>query len=274
MPTTRKNRIDVFISSTSLDLPEYRAAVRDAILSLGLFPSGMENWPVAGENPVDLCKNMLDSAEIYLGIYAHRYGWRPDGHGGKSITELEYDWAGEETPNRKPIPRLCFIMKDDYPWPTDQIEFAAQDDLKRFKAKVKQHQIGFFTTPDNLRAQVAEALAGFVQRSNLRILTPYLRWLHDQSKRSGLLHVLKPRDASGKDESVSVDQVYTPLDTQQIVERDSTGQLYALLSPLDREDLQRENLEKSPLALMEAVDIYPRIVLLGDPGSGKSTFLG
>jgi len=51
-----KQRIDVFISSTSIDLPEYRKAVQDAILSLGLYPSGMEHWPVAGENPVELCR--------------------------------------------------------------------------------------------------------------------------------------------------------------------------------------------------------------------------
>jgi hypothetical protein len=55
-----KQRIDVFISSTSIDLPEHRTAVRDAILSLGLFPSGMEHWPVSGENPVDQCHKMVN----------------------------------------------------------------------------------------------------------------------------------------------------------------------------------------------------------------------
>ena len=44
-----KSRIDVFISSTSVDLPEYRKAVSDAILTLELFPSGMENWAVQDE---------------------------------------------------------------------------------------------------------------------------------------------------------------------------------------------------------------------------------
>src|SRR5262245_61596051 len=108
-----KQRIDVFISSTSIDLPEYRDAVRDAILTLGLFPSGMEHWPVKGENPVDLCRKMVNDAEIYLGIYAHRYGWRPVG--SKSITEMEYDWAAEVRRDGKPIPRLCFIMDDSHP---------------------------------------------------------------------------------------------------------------------------------------------------------------
>ncbi len=142
---------NVFISSTSIDLPEYRSAVRDAILSLGFFPSGMETWPVSGENPVALCKNWVEKADIYLGIYAHRYGWRPD-PAGPSITEMEYDWA-------EGIPRLCFIMRDDHPWPKDKMELDAEADLKRFKTKVKANQVGFFSTPDNLKAQVTAALA-------------------------------------------------------------------------------------------------------------------
>src|SRR5262245_7306167 len=125
-----KPRIDVFISSTSIDLPEYRAAVKETILSLGLFPSGMENWPVSGDDPVDRCKQMVDDAEIFVGIYAHRYGWRPDG--GKSITEMEYDWASE-----RGIPKLCFIMDDMHPWPPDKVEVSAKAKLNAFKARVR-----------------------------------------------------------------------------------------------------------------------------------------
>jgi hypothetical protein len=149
---------NIFISSTSIDLPEYREAVRDAILSLGFFTSGMEHWPVSGENPVGLCKKMVDGTDVYLGIYAHRYGWRPDPD-GPSITEMEYDWAGETYRDGQPIPRLCFIMRDDHPWAKDKMEIEAEAELKRFKAKVKANQVGFFSTPDNLKAQVTAALA-------------------------------------------------------------------------------------------------------------------
>lgn len=157
--TSEKRRIDAFISSTSIDLPEYRQVVKDAIIDLGFFPSGMENWPVSGENPVGLCRRMVNDADVFIGIYAHRYGWRPDGYDGKSITELEYDWAGEVMREGKPIPRLCFIMSDDHPWPKTRMEVEAEADLKRFKDRVKANFTGFFTTPDNLKAQVTAALA-------------------------------------------------------------------------------------------------------------------
>lgn len=161
-----KRRIDVFISSTSIDLPTYRQAVKDAILDLGFFPSGMENWPVRGENPVNLCQRMVNDAHIFIGIYAHRFGWRPGGYGGKSITELEYDWAEKVIWDGKPIPRLCFIMRDDHPWPKDKMELSAEADLKRFKDKVKANHVGFFTTEDNLKTLVTVALAKILADSD------------------------------------------------------------------------------------------------------------
>lgn len=267
-------RVDVFISSTIIDLPEYRDAVRDAIISLGLHPSGLEHWPVGGENSVELCKRMVEDAEIYIGVYAHRYGWRSDGDGAKSITEMEYDWAGEVKRDGKPIPRLCFIVKDNYPWPTDQVEIEANADLKRFKAKVRANQVGFFTTSDDLKAQVVLALTAYVQNQGGRTLTPYLRWLHEQSKKSGLLHVLTPRDASAKGDAgmVTVDQVYTPLDTRQKLHRIKDGKF--LLEKPNPSAADIERVELSTVTAMEAADVWPRLVLLGDPGSGKSTFVG
>lgn len=271
-----KQRIDVFISSTSIDLPEHRNAVRDAILSLGLFPSGMEHWPVSGENPVGLCQKWVNDAEIYLGIYAHRYGWQPDGFGGQSITELEYEWAGEVRRDGKPIPRLCFIMADSHPWPVDKMELDAKDKLDAFKARVKENQVGFFTTPDNLKAQVTAALAPYAQKNNLQPAIPYLRWLHEQSKKSGLLHVLTPRDATSDTKPITVEQVYTPLDTRQIVTRDNEGRILPGHEILEWEKSRTEKddePEKSPLTAMEAATLFPHLVLLGDPGSGKSTFV-
>ncbi|MBZ0283667.1 MAG: SUMF1/EgtB/PvdO family nonheme iron enzyme [Anaerolineae bacterium] len=269
-----KQRIDVFISSTSIDLPDYRKAVQDAILSLGLHPSGMEHWPVAGENPVDLCRKMVFDAEIYLGIYAHRYGWRPDGD--TSITEMEYDWAADVRRDGKPIPRLCFIMADSHPWPKDKMELDALDALNDFKKRVKENQVGFFTTPDDLKAQVTAALAQYRPNTPLTAAIPYLRWLHGQSKQSGLLKALNPRDASSDAKPITVEQVYTPLDTRHIVTRDeTTGRILASheIEEMKRDDEESKKLQQTPMTAMEAASMLPQLVLLGDPGSGKSTFV-
>lgn len=66
-------------------------AVAEAILNLGLYPSALETCPVEDHSPGDICRQKIADSEIYLGIYTHRYGWKPAGCGRKSITELEYD---------------------------------------------------------------------------------------------------------------------------------------------------------------------------------------
>ncbi|MBK8021456.1 MAG: SUMF1/EgtB/PvdO family nonheme iron enzyme [Chloroflexi bacterium] len=263
-----KQRIDVFISSTSLDLPEYRRAVSEAILMLGLFPSGMEHWAVGDENAVQLCRRKIDDAEIYLGIYAYRYGWRPHGYGDKSITELEYDWATE-----RGIPRLRFIMADSHPWPESEKEKDDQEALGAFKTRLKQEVVGFFTTPDDLKAQVIAALAGYAAGANAATLTPYLRALHHASLQSGLLRALDPRtnDPSYGGRAVTVDQVYVPLHLQQLVRRDDDGTI--LSGVLGHEGAPDAERDLSALTAMEAANGIDRLVLLGDPGSGKSTFV-
>jgi hypothetical protein len=52
---------------------------------------------------VDTCLKLAAECDLYVGIVAHRCGWVPDGHDGKSITWLEYEAA--KTAGR---PRLMF----------------------------------------------------------------------------------------------------------------------------------------------------------------------
>src|SRR5260221_11185439 len=105
-----KNRIDVFISSTSYDLPEYRAAVVKLLNTLKLQPCGMEYWAVTGEDPVALCKRQVFGSEIYIGIYAHRYGWQPTSYGGPGIPEMGYEWGGGGMREWGAIPRPWLVL--------------------------------------------------------------------------------------------------------------------------------------------------------------------
>jgi hypothetical protein len=53
--------------------------------------------PAADERPLELCLRDASQSEIYVGLFAWRYGYEPPAeHGnalGKSITELEYRQA-------------------------------------------------------------------------------------------------------------------------------------------------------------------------------------
>ncbi|MBX3082108.1 MAG: DUF4062 domain-containing protein [Anaerolineae bacterium] len=157
---SHKERLDVFVSSTSYDLPEHRKAIVDALLSLNLQPRGMEYWAVTGDDPVQLCKRQVSEADAFIGIYAHRYGWCPVDFGGKSITELEYDWAGSVSYNGKSIPRFCFVIDALHPITIDMVEQDKKTELEAFKKRISaEHQIGFFKSVNDLKAQVIHALA-------------------------------------------------------------------------------------------------------------------
>lgn len=147
-------RIDVFISSTSLDLPTHRKEAIDACLRMGMFPIAMEQLPASDANAVSTSLKMCDDAEIYLGIFANRYGYIPSGY-DVSITEIEYNRATE-----RGIPRLIFIMHDEHPIKGSEVEKGeGAVKLQAFKNKLLLNNIvNFFKSPEDLRGQIIHSL--------------------------------------------------------------------------------------------------------------------
>jgi hypothetical protein len=92
------DRPAVMISSTSLDLPDHRKAVNDAIQRIGYFPLGMEQSSAqARPNALSFSIDLADRAHIYIGIFGYRYGYVPaeSNPQGWSVTEHEYRRAVE-----------------------------------------------------------------------------------------------------------------------------------------------------------------------------------
>lgn len=71
---TDADRKTVMISSTARDLTEHRKEVIDACMRQGMFPLMMEYLPANDDEAVSVSLKMVDEADIYLGIFAHRYG--------------------------------------------------------------------------------------------------------------------------------------------------------------------------------------------------------
>jgi len=97
------------ISSTSADLPEHRRHARDACERMSMLPLVMEQMPASPADALALSRAYVDQAEFYMGIFAFRYGFVPEGQ-KKSITELEYDRA-----IKRGIPAFIFIAHDKHP---------------------------------------------------------------------------------------------------------------------------------------------------------------
>ena len=82
----------VMISSTVRDLHEHRQGVIDACLRQGMFPKMMEHLAAADDGGLAESMRLVDEADVYLGIFGHRYGHVPKGK-TKAITHYEYERA-------------------------------------------------------------------------------------------------------------------------------------------------------------------------------------
>ncbi len=157
----------VFISSTGKDLADYREAAIEICNRLGLVPIAMEFWEAMAAGATDGSKRKLERANLYVGILGHRYGYIERGY-SKAVTEIEFDYAGE-----RGLDRLCFIVKPDYPWPPNLIDYPNIKLLQAFKNRIGASRIrSEFTTVDDFKAKLIQALTEWVADHNIAALEP------------------------------------------------------------------------------------------------------
>lgn len=88
---------------------------------------------------------------FFVGIYAHRYGYVPDG-AELSISEMEYKAASEVS-----FPRFIYIVDGNHPWRPGYIDMGeSRARLVAFKGALqRRHICQVFDTHDHLAAKVA-----------------------------------------------------------------------------------------------------------------------
>ncbi|MFM2167289.1 MAG: hypothetical protein RIS79_1660 [Verrucomicrobiota bacterium] len=166
--TPKPGLITAMISSTAIDLPSHRKAVKDACIDAGVFPIGMESLPAQDKTGVQVSLDMVDKADIYLGIYAWRYGWVPPG-GDKSITEMEFDHAVKRKSEGRLKELLIFIADESHAVTVKDIEAdaEAQKKLKAFKSRASEGRVRkTFASVEELRRLVSEALRHHTQHTS------------------------------------------------------------------------------------------------------------
>jgi hypothetical protein len=144
----------VVISSTARDLPEHREEVMHACLRLSLLPKMMEHLPASDDDAIAASLALVDEADLYLGVFAFRYGHVPKGH-DRSITEMEYERAVE-----RGIPRLCFLMADDHPVRPAHVETGpGAGKIAALKGRIgSERVVAFFHSPEELLGLALHAL--------------------------------------------------------------------------------------------------------------------
>jgi tetratricopeptide (TPR) repeat protein len=150
-------RPTVYLSSTSKDLVRFRREVAETLRRIGCNVVGMESYVAAEAPPVERCLADAKACDVYIGIFAWRYGAIPKGY-DRSFTELEYRAAGDAHRDR-----LIFLAKSRAHWPKSQVDDGrARERIDRLRAELsgqaggQGHTVAFFSTPDEL-ANVAQS---------------------------------------------------------------------------------------------------------------------
>jgi hypothetical protein len=161
----------IYISSTYGDLIKYREAVIRTILGLKQVVVSMEHYTASDERPLDKCLADVAECDIYIGLFAFRYGFVPtqDNPNKLSITELEYQQAC-----RKNKPCLIF-MADEDDWPMKNSDFYTEEGERGQKIKdlrdrlSHDHTRSLFKRPDDLAASVSTAVSNLLEESRPRL---------------------------------------------------------------------------------------------------------
>ncbi len=153
--------IDVFLSSTAVDLADYRKAVHERLMRTGLFHCvRQEDFGAQNAGAVEFCRQKAREADMFVGLIGLRRGWEPDGDNGKrSITEMEHDWARDAG-----RPRYLWVAPDDFPVPgntreSDELHARQLAFRKRVKGGGERvvSQKGF-GSPELLASEIVEQL--------------------------------------------------------------------------------------------------------------------
>jgi hypothetical protein len=277
-----------FISSTAEQLKAYRKAAEQGARTARCLPETFELWPARDNPPLKECLERVAAADALVVTVAHRFGWVPQdppGDGRKSVT-----WPECEAAIRAGKEVLAFVVDDNAAWPEEAKEeyalvravregrldaaLAAEvqrnvDQLRAFKAWLRGRGIqNTFVSPEDLRGKVAIALHEWKTRHPIfegsnapeapRDPGPYLESLRDET---GFIEIRGLQVGEGKARRFPIEDLYTPLmdEIGQRVDRQQAEQLG--LAHTDQQSLE------------QALAANTRLVITGDPGAGKSTFL-
>jgi hypothetical protein len=156
------SKLKVFVSSTWADLQPEREAIAAALRRVQEVSFiGMESFGSRSEAPKETCLAEVANCDIYLGIFAFRYG-SIDPETDKSMTELEYRKARDLNK-----PCLIYLKSENALVRAGDFEQSseAQQKLKTLKEELQHnHIISYFVSADELRVRVIHDLLRLIPK--------------------------------------------------------------------------------------------------------------
>ncbi|HXH39270.1 MAG TPA: DUF4062 domain-containing protein [Thermoanaerobaculia bacterium] len=144
----------LYLSSTYTDLKRHRAKLGRALRKAGYEVVMMEEYVARDQRVEFACKGDVVACDVYIGIFAWRYGHIPSDTNPErlSVTEMEYAAAGA-----KPMTRLTFLLEEKARWPKARKDgdLARINDLR---ARLQKQCTAYFASADELAVEVLAAL--------------------------------------------------------------------------------------------------------------------
>lgn len=162
-----KKKLQVFVSSTYLDLREERQAAVEAILEAGHIPAGMELFAAADESQLETIRQWIDDSDVFMLILGGRYG-SIEPKSEKSYIQLEYEYAVKQKK-----PHFAAIISDEFldtkvkKVGASGVETANGKKLIEFKESVTKKICKFFGDLNQLKLIVFQSLGKFSSHEEL-----------------------------------------------------------------------------------------------------------
>lgn len=142
----------VFLSSTFEDLADTRREISHWLREIfGADLVIMETFGSNAAPPVINSVRRVRECDVFVGIYAHRYG-TIDTASGKSITEIELDEAEHALSVGSVTNLFTYIVDENAPWPDEMVEKGggAVVGLKRLRDRAARHTYTVFQNANQL----------------------------------------------------------------------------------------------------------------------------
>lgn len=218
----------IFVSSSFQDLQDYRLAAVRVLRQLGHEVIAMEDFVAGSEVPLKQMLEKVERCELYVGLFAWRYGFVPKKtvesgddpadpkvpgatYGCTSITHYEYLHA-----KAKKIDCLAFLLDERVPWPPQLIDGfstldpAAPKDATAIRSLRSDLQlsavVSYFSNPNDLEARVSAAVtvAGMSRqvRLNLADVGQAINTVNDSDPESGIRQTI---NSAGRQRALKID---------------------------------------------------------------------
>ena len=288
--STKDGPIKVFVSSTYLDNVERRKLVQEAITMAGMVWSGMELFTAGSKPTVEECLRFVKESDLFVGIIAHRYGWEPDGE--ISITEMEYNAAKKAGIVCLMFQKSSESINPEKDYDAGSNRWKKQEKLDKFKTDFSKDQLPAYFTETKLQTKVLLALQKWkkenysedventdeekkvtISKTEIDLnkeINSYMKKaeaFHEHLPVAGFITQLKV--------PINIEDIYVPLramlDLRGICEEVFYDATHAEQELKSRDCCVEIDL---PQAFKQADGRGQKgCVILGDPGSGKTTHL-